>query len=147
MKLIYKIADYIYKMYKTICFSENSLKKSLLNDYVVINENVDVTMSDIENNVVIIDNYKDEMTQIRYRYHIPDGTVIHYLKDNTEYSGCVLDDRKYAPRKEFNELGYTHTTMIQLDSGKKDNLYYQVYEGKCLEMESDDCIILNPLIK
>jgi hypothetical protein len=136
----------IYQMYQAPCSNNNRLNESLLNDYVVINEITDLSVRDIENNIVIIDNYKDTLTEIRYRYNIPDGTVIHYLKDNKTYFGYVLDDRKYAPSKRFYQPGYIHKTMIQLDSGIKDDLYYQVYEDECLQMEDSNCIILNPLI-
>jgi hypothetical protein len=113
----------------------NNLSEPLLNEYEIINDEI---------HEVTVD---DEITTINYRYNIPDRTVIHYLKNNERYSGSVLDNRIYGPRKEFDQSGYIHTTMIKLNDGTKDDLYFQIYQNECIEMKHGNCIILNPLIE
>ena len=129
----------------------NNLSEPLLNEYEIINDEIHEVINDEIHEVindeipeVINDN---EMTTINYRYNIPDGTVIHYLKNNERYSGSVLDNRIYGPRKELDQPGYIHTTMIKLDDGVKDDLYFQIYQNECIEMKHSNCIILNPLIE
>ena len=133
----------------------NNLRQPLLNQYEVVNKIVDEVVNDY---TIIQRDETDEtyetdethtpysgMITINYSDYIPIGTVIHYMKKNKRYCGRVLDDRKYAPRKEFNQEGYVHLTMIQFDNGKTDDLYYQIFQSECIVMKDYNCIILNPL--
>lgn len=130
--------------------SMNSLCEPLLNITETITQNEIITIQHDEEINEISDEMFDshyEINTINYSNRIPGGTIIHYMKENKRYCGRVLDDRKYAPRKEFNQHGYVHTTMIEFENGQKDNLYYQIYQSECIAMESSNCIILNPLIE
>jgi hypothetical protein len=103
----------------------------------------------IQYNQIIDENLSAyyEKATINYSSHIPDGTIIHYMKENNRYCGCVLYDRVYGPcnRNHFNQLGYLHLTMIQFENGQTDHLYYEIYQSNCIEMKDYNCIILNPL--